>query len=264
MNHSYIKVSDLAQRVLFEQRMKRLFEDTKSTANSILQQTQSLSKELKADGEDVSDDEVQAAMLSALVDANGNVSAVDVSDVENIKTEIKESKGYAINESSDGFIHAIEMVGNILGNTALLNEISAAIEELTGLKISTSKLQKGLNSFFKGLKKVTGYPAKVIEKAFAWISKKLGAGEWGQKVAGYSGLLVLVLVLGTIGVMHFPVLGASSLGMLFSVTGLLGKGAETINLVKKIFALIKQKIEENPDIMKGQEDDAEFSDTRLQ
>ena len=264
MKHNYIKVSDLAQRVLLEQRMKRLFEDTTSSAKNILQQTQALSKELKADGEDVSDDEVQAAMLSALVDANGNVSAVDVSDVENIKTEIKESKGYAINESGDGFIHAIEMVGNILGNTALLNEISAAIEELTGLKINAGKLQKGLNSFFKGLKTVTGYPAKVIEKAFAWIAKKLGAGEWGQKVAGYSGMLVLILVLGTIGVMHFPVLGASSLGMLFSVTGLLGKGAETINLVKKIFALIKQKVEENPDLMKGKESEPEFTDTRLQ
>jgi hypothetical protein len=264
MKHNYIKVSDLAQQVLFEHRIKRLFEDTKSTANSILQQTMALSKELKADGEDITDDEVQAAMLSALIDANGNVTAVDTSDIENIKTEIKESRGYTINESSDGFIHAIEMVGNILGNTALLNEISSAIEELTGLKINASKLQKGLNTFFKGLKQVTGFPAKAIEKAFAWISKKLGAGEWGQKVAGYSGLLIIILILGTIGVMHFPVLGASSIGMLFSVTGLLGKGAETINLVKKIFALIKQKVEENPDIMKGDDDTAEFSDTRLQ
>ena len=176
MKYNYIKVSDLARQVLIEQRVKRLFEDTKGEAKSVLQQTQALSNELKASGDDVTDQEIQAAMLSALIDANGKLGAVDVSDVESIKTEIKESRGYTINEAG-GFIHADELVGNVLGNAALMNEISAAIEELTGLKINGAKLSKSLNTFFKGLKNVTGFPAKAIEKAFSWIAGKLGAGE---------------------------------------------------------------------------------------
>lgn len=251
MKHNYISVSSLAHRVLVEQKLRMLVESTKSEAKAILQQTQNLSKELKADGEDVSDQEVQAAMLSALVDADGRLENLDVSDVENIKTEIRESKGYTITESGGALVQSIELVGNVLGNAALMTEIAEAIEELTGFKINGQKLSAALNKFFAGLKKVTGFPAKAIEKAFEFISKKLGAGEWGQKMAGYSGLLILTIILGAMGVVHFPLLGASSLGLIFSITALFGKGIEIINLTKKIFKLIKQKIEENPGIAKG-------------
>lgn len=252
MKHNYIRVSDLAQQVLLEQRIKRLFESTIGDAKSILQQTQVLSKELKADGDDVSDDEVQAAMLQALIKANGKLNQVDVSDVESIKTEIKEARGYVIKESGSALIQAIEQVSVVLGNAALMSEIAGAIEETTGIKINGVKLANNLNKFFGVLKKVTGAPAKAMEMFFEWVSKKLGAGEWGQKVAGYSGTLILIVGMFALSVVHFPVLGGSAMGLLFSVTALFGKGIEMIKLTKEIFHMIKEKLEENPKLAKGE------------
>ena len=83
-----MKLAPIANTIILSKLSNLILESADGDASSIQSQLQDLSAELKSDGEDITDEEVQAAMLNALVDANGDVSQVDVDDVESIKTFI--------------------------------------------------------------------------------------------------------------------------------------------------------------------------------
>ena len=234
-----MKLASIANQVL----INIIAESVEGESAAIQQQMKSLGAELKKDGEDVSDEEVQAAILSALVDANGDMSQVHADDVEAMKKEIKESKGYSLNESE--LLHGIEAIGTILGNSAFVHSLAGSLEKVLNKKVDEEKLKKKLLTVSNSIKSVTGLPAKAMEKAFTWIAKKLGGSEFTQKVAGMSGTLVLVAAMLTVAIMLFPSLSSGIL-MILSITSMVGKGTEIIKIIKEIIEHIKEEMHSNP------------------
>lgn len=240
MRKNQISLGELAHSILHEKLTKRLLENASGMAASIQSKVVNLGKELKAAGEDVTDEEVQAAMLIAALDDKGNIDTVEPDEVKAIADQIKESRGYTLSESGGGLIHTIELAGNILGNTALLNVIASTVEKVTGKKANPGLMKSTINEMMASLKEVTGLPAKAMEKFFAFLSKKLGGGESAQKIAGYAGTFVVVVALFAMGAAFFPVLGASPLMIILSLTGLIGKGFE----IKTLWDHLKHAIKD--------------------
>lgn len=231
-----------AIRRLVERKIKKFLSENKTRlileanasglASAVQASVDKLGQELKAAGEDISDEEVQGAMLMAAMDEKGKIDNIDPEDVEAVTAKIQESRGYIIKES--GALHAIEVAGSILGNVALMNVIAKAVEKATGKKLNPDKLAASVTKIAGVLKKVTGLPAKAMEKFFEKIAKMFGGGDAAQKIAGYSGTLITVLTLFALGVAMFPVLGGSPLMIILSLTGLIGKGFEIGALWKHI------------------------------
>lgn len=244
MSKKIISINELAQQILWERKVKMIFENAAGMASGIQSQVVNLGKELAAAGEDATSEEVQAALLMAALDDKGKLDKVDVQDVDAVASQIKEARGYTLAESGGGLIHALELVGNILGNVALMNVIAKAVEKATGKKVDPSKMAAGVNKMAARLKKRTGLPAKAMEKFFAFIAAKIGGGDVAQKIAGYSGTMIVVLAFFALGTLFFPVLGGSPLMIVLSLTGLVGKGFEIAALWKHIKEAIAQYKEE--------------------
>ena len=153
-----------------------------------------LGKEIKAAGEDITDEEVQAAMLMAALENNGKLDKVDAQDVEAITQQIKETRGYKLREAGGGLVQSLEVVGAILGNAAVLNVIATTMRELTGKEVNPDQISQKINKAMGPLKKLTGLPAKAMKMFFTFIAKKLGGGKAAQKIAGYSGTMVVELL----------------------------------------------------------------------
>jgi hypothetical protein len=232
-----MKLAPIAQNIVLHSYVRTLLESATGDASAVQKQLFSLGTELKKDGEDITDDEVQAAMLSALIDADGKVNNIDVSDVDSIKKEIKESRSY-LNEEA-GILHAIEAVGTVLGNTAFLHILTEGLHKIGFANVDENKLKAKLEKVVSAIKIVTGFPAKIMEKAFSWIAKKLGAGEMGQKVAGISGVLLITISLLVLAGLLFPSISSGVL-IVFAISGMIGKGVEIIKLIKELIAHIKE------------------------
>lgn len=244
MKKNEITLGELAHSILHKNKTKRLLENASGMASGIQTKVVSLGKELKAAGEDVTDEEVQAALLMAALDDKGKLDNVEPEEVKAIADQIKESRGYTISESDGGVIYYLEMIGNVLGNAALVNIIATAVEKTTGKKVDPSKISTSIKKMVGLLKGLTGLPAKAMEKFFAFVTKKLGGGETAQKIAGYAGTIIIVGAFFVIGALFFPVLGASPLMVILSLTGLIGKGFELFALWKHLKEAIKQYKEE--------------------
>jgi hypothetical protein len=230
-----MKLTSLAQHIVLQSHVKFLLESAEGDAAVVQNQLFSLGAELKKDGEDITDDEVQSAMLSALIDADGKVNNVDASDIASIKKEIKESRGY-INEA--GILHSIEALGTVLGNAALLHALAEGLHKLGFKSINADKLKDKIETVISKIKIVTGYPAKVMEKAFSWIAKKLGFDTFVQEIAGIAGTVIATVILLSLAVYFFPSIKSVVL-MIFAITGMVGKSTEIYTLIKKLIAHIK-------------------------
>lgn len=224
-------VNSFFKKAKFQKKSLILKENAAGTASNVQSKVLDLGKQLKAAGEDISDEEVQAAMLMAALDVKGKLDKVSPEDVEAVAQEIQESRDQVLNES---VVHTIEVIGNILGNAALLNIITKAISKLVGKKMDPGKIKAGIEKMLKVLKTVTGFPAKAVEKFFMWITKLLGGGKTAQKIAGFSGLLIMVVIFLGLGMAFFPVLGGTPLMIILSLTGLVGKGFEIGALIKEL------------------------------
>lgn len=226
-----MKLKPIAQSILLKACTKMILESTEGTANDVKSKLFSLGRELKKDGEDVTDDEVQAALLSALIDANGDANAMNVSDVESIKKQIKESRSYL--KESGGLLHTIELVGSVLGNSAFMHVLVDGLHKVGFKNVDKNKIKANVEKAVKALKTITGFPAKVMERAFAWIAKKLGASVFSQKIAGMAGTLVITLVLLILAAHFFPSIGSGIL-MVFAISGMMGKSIEIIKIIKEL------------------------------
>ena len=227
-----IQLQTLATNVF----LKRLVESVSGDASSAQKQAQQLAVDLKADGMDVTDDEVQAAMLGALIDADGNIQDVDVSDVEKIANDIKEGR---LHEAA-GVLGMIHQVGDVLGNAAFIHVLAEGITKLTGKTVDEAKLKARLEKIFGMIKKVSGFVAHQIERAFEWLAKKFGASETGQKIAGISGLLILTISMFVIGIVLFPSV-TSTTAFIITTVALIGKGGEMYVLAKKLYNIAKDQ-----------------------
>ena len=231
-----MKLAPIAQNIVLHSYVRTLLESATGDASAVQKQLFSLGTELKKDGEDITDDEVQAAMLSALIDADGKVANVDVSDIDSIKKEIKESRTY-VNES--GVLHSIEAVGTVLGNTAFLHILAEGLHKIGFKSVDEKSLKAKIEKVIKGIKVVTGFPAKVMEKSFEWIADKLGFSEFGQKIAGLAGTILATILLLALAAYLFPSI-TSGILIVFAITGMVGKSAEIYKLIKELIAYIKE------------------------
>lgn len=233
-----MKLTTITNQILLKNTSKVLLEAITGDASTIQKQLFSLGNELKADGEDITDDEIQAALLGALIDANGKVDSVDVSDVEAIKQDIKESRSYVIQES--GVLHSIELAGTVLGNAALLHALAGGFSKV-GIKLNENTLKQKIEKVVNLIKKVTGFPAKMMEKAFVWISKKLGFSQFGQKVAGLSGVLIITVAFLALALYLFPSIGSGVL-LMFAISGMIGKTVEIAKILKEIWEHVQEEL----------------------
>ncbi len=83
-----ILLSEIAKNVITSKKTKRLMENVSGMASNIQSKVVELGKEIKAAGEDITDEEVQAAMLMAALQDNGNLDKVDAQDIEAITQQI--------------------------------------------------------------------------------------------------------------------------------------------------------------------------------
>ena len=231
-----MKLAPIAQNIVVRSYMRALLENISGDASAVQKQVVSLANELKADGEDITDEEVQAAMLSALISADGKLDQVDVSDIESIKTEIKESRSYLTEEGS--VLHAIELVGTILGNAALIHLMAGGFKKV-GINMDESKFKKNIEKAVGWIKAVTGFPAMMMEKAFTWIAKKLGFGQMGQKIAGLSGTLIVTAAFLALAIYLFPAM-TSGVALMFAISGMIGKSLEIKQILAEIWEHIKE------------------------
>lgn len=243
-----MKLNPIAKQILVKSYSKALLESITGDAQSVQTQMFDLGKELKKDGEDVTDEEVQAAMLSALIKADGDVENVDVSDVESIKTEIKSSRNYVLTES--GVLHSIESVGTVLGNAALLHALAGGMQKIGMKNFNENKFKTRIEKLVSSIKKITGYPAHVMEQAFTWVAKKLGAGAIGQKIAGIAGALLVTIAFLTLAIYLFPSITSPVL-LIFAIGGIIGKGTEIINLIKQLVKHIGEYLASKPELSKS-------------
>ena len=235
-----ILLSEIAKKVITTKKGRRLLENVQGLASNVQTKVMELGKEIKAAGEDITDEEVQAAMLMAALEDGGNLDKVDAQDVETITQQIKEARGYRLKEAGGGgLLQTVELIGAALGNVALLNVVASTMKELTGKEINPDQISQKINKAMGPLKKLTGLPAKAMEKFFEFITKKLGGGKASQKIAGYSGTIVVVTILLALGLLFFPVLGASPLMVFLSLSGVIGKGFELTTLWKHLTDAIK-------------------------
>ena len=110
-----------------------------------------------------------------------------------------------------------------------------------------SKYKKNIESAVALIKRVTGFPAKMMEKAFTWIAKKLGFGAMGQKIAGLAGTLIVTVAFLALAIYLFPSI-TSGIALMFAISGMIGKSLE----IKKILGEIWEHILANADEYKAQ------------
>ena len=124
-----MKLRPIAQQAY----LKMLIESISGDASAATSATEKLSQELERAGSDADEVEIQAAMLGALIDADGDIAAIDVSDVEKIKQDVEESRDYRIDESGS----TAAAIGHVHPN---FRQVPATCEEaiFSGLNVSLS------------------------------------------------------------------------------------------------------------------------------
>jgi hypothetical protein len=243
MKKTTISLSDLTHQILLERRFQRLIENVESVTSSVNNDLKQLGNEIIAAGMDMSEEEVQAALLSKLLDANGNIDKVDVSDVKELEQQVHENRGRILEGGSIAMTIA-HTTGDVLGNAAFLETISHGLAKITGksdaaIKSGISKLQKLL----KNVAAVAGLPGKVVERSFKWIAAKFGGGEKTQKIFGITGTLLFVIAMLIIAIVSFPHL-TSFVAIALGVTALIGKFAEIVKLIKHLIHTVSEHEEE--------------------
>lgn len=197
-------------------------------------------KDLEDEGQDTEkiDVSIATALFNQALDNDGDLDKVDV---DKVKKDVKEdlyASGKDLSESAGGIIHIIEMIGNIAGNSALIEFICEKVEKMGGKKMDPGKIKETILGIVNTLKKVTGLPAKAIEKFFEFIGHKIGMKPASGKALELVGMVAVIVFFFAMGVVHFPVLGTGIMWWLLSLTGLIGKSVELIRIGKEIAHLI--------------------------
>jgi hypothetical protein len=231
------------------QRIMR-FEDfaRKEILESIKSDATEIESEIDVEDLETVDPKKLAVTLSKLIDAGGNLDKIDMQQIEESYLQIlEEESGEEINEAEGAVVVALEVVGTILGNTALMHFLAEGISKILGRKVEASKITSSVKSFLDKVSKVTGYPAKMIEKFFAWLGKIFGFNPSSRKILSLIGLSIVTIVLLAVGIAYFPAAAAITgtagvLTLILSVTALIGKAAEITKIVSEIIKVVKLEL----------------------
>ena len=255
MNKPTLSLSEMAHRIVLEKKFNKMVAEItrgmqlstrmldENLPSGIDQAILAASKKLDAAGEDVTSDEVQAALMVAALKKGGDPSKVSPEEVEALMPTVQEKRQTRQPLNEGGVVlQVVEAISVVLGNAALIESICKVIEKVTGRKADPSKFIKAVNWVSGKIKKITGWPMEKLGEAVEWIIGKLGGGETAQKIGKYSVKLILVITLFCIGAMFFPIAGASIFGIVVSVTAMIGKGFEIIHLAKQLFKAIRDAV----------------------
>ena len=185
-----------------------------------------------------------AATLSHLIDAGGDLSKIDIDEIEeNFEQTLEESENDNINESENGLVYVLEIVGTTLGNVDIVHFINDMLSKKLGKQVDISKHVKHIKNIVDHIKDATGYPAKIFKKFFEWIGKIMGLDKVGSKLMGLASLAVLTIILIIVGIVFFPAAAAISgisgvLALILSITALIGKVAEIVVISQEIIKVI--------------------------
>jgi len=187
-----------------------------------------------------------AALLSKLIDADGDLDDVDINDVKENYKDIIERED--INENEGGLVYVLEVVGTIMGNADLIHFIGDVTSKKLGRKVDVSKLAETIKKIVDFIKKATGYPAKIVKKFFEFIAKKFKMDIVGQKIMGLTGLAVATVCMLAIGLIFFPaasaITGTSGLiTILLSFTAVIGKIIEITVIIQEVIKVMRLEIE---------------------
>lgn len=254
MNKPTLSLAEMAQRIVLEKKFNKMIAEVALAIKAstrmlneaglpagVNQSILAASKEVEAAGEDVADENVQAAMVMAALEKGGDISKVDAQDVETVmQKQVKEGK-QSLRESEGGVLGLIEAGSVLLGNLGLIEIICAKLGKALGKDIDPSKFKANLTKVLGWIKKVTGFPMKALGNAVAWIVKKLGGSVGSQKVAASTVKMLFVMTLFILGFQFFPLAGVSAMGVTLSVTALIGKGLELIKLFKEFGAAMNER-----------------------
>ena len=256
MKKTTISISELAHRVLMEQKLnkwvsemhvewRRIQEITRKVKKSLnegggMQALAQASQELEDAGKDASDETVQSALLIAALKNGGDFTKVDPQDVEaEMQTAVKEfaqlGSKRQLNEL-EGSLAVLKDVSTFLGNAALVEAVCKGLSEATGKDIDASKFKSAASKVTGFLAKIGGLAGKAIKLFIGWVAKLLGASESQAKMAGMVGLGLITFALLVFAVINFPLAGKSIPGIALSVTSVVGKLFELNHLRKKIKA----------------------------
>jgi hypothetical protein len=218
-----------------------ILENVSGDIKDVQKDVDTIIKDLKDEGKDAETDEVKAAILMQAIDLADAGKDLEDLDIEKAKSDVKEGidiRGQVLNESESAVVLALEVAGNILGNSALLEFITEKLEKLTGKSMDPGKIKSTIEGILGGISKVTGLPGKAISKFFSWVAGKFGANMDGKKAAELLGTGTMVVFLFAIGVANFPVLGSGVIWWVLSLTGLVGKSVELTKIYREIKDLI--------------------------
>ncbi len=260
MNKPTLSLSEITYRILRERKFNKMIAEITAAMKSsskmlkeagipsgIDQGILKVSKEVEEDGEDMDDEEVQAAMMMAAIEKGGDISKVNADDVEKELPTVKERR--LVNESGGGVVDSVLTVASlVLGNMAFIEAVCTAIEKVTGKKISPDKAKKAAETVVGGFKKASGWVMKKIGQAIEWIIGKMGGGPNAQKIGAYGVKFIGVVAMFILGISHFPLAGASIIGIIISITSMIGKGFELIVLGKELIKYIKKAIKDNKEL----------------
>ena len=237
MRKNTISILELTQQMLWNNKINLIIESIAGQAEAANTALMSLGKKLKQSGLDPTEEDTQAALLMKSIENKGKLEKITPEDVNKLQAQLEESKDFVL-ESGSTTLLAIEGVGTILGNAALIHAIAVGVQKITGKKVDESKLKQKLTLFMQKVKKLTSYPAKAMESFFKFIAKSWGGGELAQEVAGVTGTLFVVLTLLSIGLLTFPSV-ESIIMITLSIMGFIGKAAEIFTLLKHLWHILK-------------------------
>ena len=254
MNKPTLSLAEVAQRIVLERKFNKMIAEV---ALAIKASTRMLNeaglptgidksilaatKEVEAAGKDISDENVQAALVMAALEKNGDLSKVGAQDVEAVMEKQGNQGKQSLGESAGGVVGLIEAGSVFLGNLALIETACEVFSKVLGKKIDPSSFKAGLATVLNRIKKVTGFPMRVLGNVVTWIVKKLGGSVGSQKVAASIVKMIFVMALFILAFKLFPIAGVSAMGIALSVTGLIGKGLEIVKLFKEFSAAMDER-----------------------
>ena len=183
-----------------------------------------MKKKIETTGKDIEDKDIQFDLLDKVLDADFDLTKVDVDDLKENSTYIK--------ESVEGLGLAIEALESF--------EVGHVLSKVMG--IDEKKVENALSM----LKKFVDYPFDLVKKFFFKVARVCGLSIEASKISGYFGLSLLALICLVIGIVHFPsllsgiTLGFSAVGFIKLFWGLVKLSSSIYSIWTKVMKIKKE------------------------
>lgn len=149
-----------------------------------------LVKKVANTGADIKDEEIQLDILDKIIDSDFQPEKIDPKQIKEYKKFLEEEAG------------TLAVGIEILETTEVIEKFA----EILGVNVDTIK------KAVAWVKKIFGWPSKIIKKFFFTIARFFGASIESAEKWGIGGLAVIATICLVYGIMHFPGLIATLSG----------------------------------------------------